>query len=364
MTLSAERRRNIPTLDGWRAVAICLVIGHHAGTAFYASSNEYFARALTRYGVNGVPIFFALSGLLICKLLLEERALTGSISLCAFYIRRCFRILPPLFGFLLIAYLVGCIVRPIELLSAIFFFRNYVSNSAASVYSEHLWSLSVEEHFYLLWPGLLCCLLGTKRPVVNVSILALGFAMWRSVDLHSHLTAKVSPFLDTAWRTDYRIDALLWGCVAAFLLQGPKARDFLSRRLTPTVFTVVLAFYIACLTLPVPMRGALTPLAVPLLLVGTLTHERWVLSRILDWTPIRWIGRISYSLYLWQQLLFVPRWEPHVLPYLQRWPINLAITVACASVSYYVIEKPFIRAGRILVSRLGSGGRWLAMTEA
>jgi peptidoglycan/LPS O-acetylase OafA/YrhL len=97
-----------------------------------------FVRAV---GVNGVPIFFGISGLLICKLLLEEAASSGTISLSAFYLRRCFRILPPLFAFLLVAYFVGCIVRPWELVSSVFFFRNYLPDSLASGFSSHLWSL-------------------------------------------------------------------------------------------------------------------------------------------------------------------------------------------------------------------------------
>jgi peptidoglycan/LPS O-acetylase OafA/YrhL len=362
--LLAEQRHAIPTLDGWRAVAIALVIVHHAGTAFYASWDEYLAHAPTRFGMNGVPIFFALSGLLICKLLLEEQASTGHINLRSFYVRRCFRILPPLFAFLLVSFLVGYIVKPLELVSAVFFFRNYLPNSTAYVYSEHLWSLSVEEHFYLLWPLFLSWLVTMKRPAVYTAGLALGFGIWRFIDLHLHLTAKVLPAFDTAWRTDYHLDSLLWGCVAAFLLQDSRTRNFLTAKVNPLLFVSLLAIYVACLTLPVPMRGILIPMTIPLMLLGTLTHGGWLASRFLSLAPIRWIGRISYSLYLWQQLLFVPRWEPHVLPYLQRLPLNLALVVTLASASFYLIERPLIRVGRTLAFKVGSSSQQFAISKA
>jgi peptidoglycan/LPS O-acetylase OafA/YrhL len=363
VTTSSGRKRTIPTLDGWRAIAISLVIIHHAGTAFYPSAEDYFSRAITRFGVNGVPIFFALSGLLICKLLLEEADANGSIALRAFYIRRCFRILPPLFAFLVVAYVAGCIVRPLELWSSVLFFRNYVPSAAGSVYSEHLWSLSVEEHFYLLWPGLLCWLLTTKRPALYTAVLAFGLEVWRTIDLHLHLIAKMLPFLDVPWRTDFRLDALLWGCVAAFLLQEPKYRA-LCLKISPLIFASIVGFYLLCLTVPVPMRAVWAPMAIPLMLVGTLTHEYWWFSRMLDFAPIRWIGRISYSLYLWQQLFFVPHWEMHTLPHLQRLPLNIGITLVCATASYYLIEKPFIRMGRrVVLSYLPLGPRLRAVRE-
>jgi peptidoglycan/LPS O-acetylase OafA/YrhL len=87
--------RRIPTLDGWRAIAILSVVAHHAAMSFYASESDYFARSVAVYGEFGVDIFFGLSGLLITKLLLDEWRAEGSVSLRGFYIRRAFRILPP-----------------------------------------------------------------------------------------------------------------------------------------------------------------------------------------------------------------------------------------------------------------------------
>jgi len=349
---TVERPRSIPTLDGWRAVAILLVIWAHASMGLHPSYPEYSANSLARFGVIGVPIFFGISGLLICKLLLEEEASSGTISLRAFYLRRCFRILPPLFTFLLAAVVLGCIVRPWELASSVFFFRNYYPDLPDSGFSSHLWSLSVEEHFYLFWPGLLCILLRIGRPFLSTACLALGFGLWRAVDMHVHLTARLFPLLDTTGRSDYRLDGLLWGCAAAFMLQRPEVREFLKKRLGGGAFTLSLLFYLVCLIRPVHLTGIWMAMLIPWLILGTITHKRWLLSRILNLAPLRWIGRISYSLYLWQQLFLVPTWELHVLPYVQRPFLNLAMCFLCATVSYYLIERPMIRLGRRLEARM------------
>jgi peptidoglycan/LPS O-acetylase OafA/YrhL len=208
----------------------------------------------------------------------------------------------------------------------------------------------VEEHFYLLWPGLLCILLRFGRGFLSTVFLALGFGLWRAVDLHVHLTAQVLPFLDTDGRTDYRLDGLLWGCAAAFLLQRPEIREFLVKRVGRLIFVLSLLFYFLCLVRPVHLTAIWMAMLIPCLILGTVTHERWLLSRILDLAPVRWIGRISYSLYLWQQLFMVPTWERHVLPHVQRPYVNVVMCFLCAAASYYVVERPIIRLGRWLAA--------------
>lgn len=145
----SDKSRHIPTLDGWRAVAILLVVAHHAGTAFYSES-DYYSQSLTRFGTWGVPVFFGLSGVLITKLLLEEFDRTGKMSLKSFYIRRAFRILPPVFVFIAVVAALGLLASGMEAASGLFFFRNYLPNSLGGIYTGHLWSLAVEEHFYLI----------------------------------------------------------------------------------------------------------------------------------------------------------------------------------------------------------------------
>lgn len=348
-------RSHIPTLDGWRTIAISLVVIHHLGTTYFSEA-DYWSHSPTRFGTMGVPIFFGLSGLLICKLLLEEFDSSGRISRVGFYIRRCFRILPPLFVFLGTIWTFGLITNRFELLSSVFFGRNYLTGALAGPYTDHLWSLSVEEHFYLLWPTVLCWLLITRRALAGTLALAIGFGLWRSVDLHTHLTAHLLPLLDAQARTDYRLDGLMWGCLAAFLLHRPQSRRFLEAHLGVVPFVIALFLFIALLLVSVPMAPMWLAMLIPLLMLATVTHPRWLFSRVLETAPIRWIGRISYSLYLWQQAFLIPSWQPIHFRIVQHWPWNLLAPVVCAGVSYYLVEKPLIRIGRGLAAKFTDMG--------
>src|SRR5215218_6546752 len=154
--------QRIPTLDGWRAIAISMVLWCHV------SKSE-----LAAYGGLGVDIFFGLSGLLITTLLLEEARSTGSMQLGQFYIRRAFRILPAYLLFLVGYTLIRGWRSAWEAISCLLFFRNYASDAVTDTGSLHLWSLAVEEHFYLIWPGLLVWM-GVKRAKVWAPRLALA----------------------------------------------------------------------------------------------------------------------------------------------------------------------------------------------
>src|SRR5258708_25036095 len=133
--LSADRRSvhpahktpiHIPTLDGWRAIAISMVMFHHAVRGLYARDEDYFNHSWTLFGAFGVDVFFGLSGLLITRLLLDEARQTGSIHLRAFYIRRGFRILPPCLVFLLAVGLAGLGEFRLTPSAFPFFFLNYI----------------------------------------------------------------------------------------------------------------------------------------------------------------------------------------------------------------------------------------------
>jgi peptidoglycan/LPS O-acetylase OafA/YrhL len=333
-------KRNIPTLDGWRAIAILLVLWAHQGNVFYPTSDAYLRGGLFYFGTWGVPIFFGLSGLLITKLLLEEESGTGRIDLKAFYLRRCFRILPPLLVFLAVVAVAGLWESKTELVSSVFFFRNYLPWRLGGWYTGHLWSLSVEEHFYFLWPGLLVWV-GVRRgwvPAVALSVMCGLWRWWRG-----------APVTDP--RTDLRLDSLLLGAALAFALHSPQGRELLRRFLTAPVWILAGGLLFVAIRLELGFAAALL---IPLLITGTVTHPAWAFSKTLDLRPIRWLGRISYSLYLWQQIFLYPGWQPHPIGAgVQKFPLSIALAFACAIASYYLVEKPTISLGRALASRGG-----------
>jgi peptidoglycan/LPS O-acetylase OafA/YrhL len=329
---------HIPTLDGWRAIAISMVMLHHVVRGLYPRDADYWNQSWTLFGAFGVDVFFALSGLLITRLLIEEARQTGTIDLRSFYIRRSFRILPPCLVFLTVVSLAGLIQSRVELASCLLFFRNYIPASSGAIYTAHLWSLAVEEHFYLIWPGLLL-LSGVKRARALAMWLAIGIGLWRVANAQLNLL----PALVTHFRSDLRMDALLWGCAAAFLLDLPP------RRYRLPVWLGLLAAAIAFLNFYSLLTGLWLAILIPLVLAGTAMHPEWRVSRALEWTPLRWVGRISYGLYLWQQIFLIPGYMQPAHPW-QRWPWNLLATFVVAGVSYYAIERPLLRVGRRLAS--------------
>ena len=343
----AKAAKRIAVLDGWRAVAIALVLAHHVGQGFYSSQDSY-AGDITRFGAFGVDIFFGLSGLLITRLLLEEWNATGGFHLRQFYVRRAFRILPPVLVYLSVFTASGLSKSTTEVVSSLLFFRNYVPSGLTGFSTGHLWSLAVEEHFYLLWPGLLA-LLGPKRSRQSALWLALGFGLWRMIE--SQLATPLFPEVPAHFRTDLRLDALLWGCLVAFLLNGSSEQEKFIRQTRWPYWLAAFVFVICCVRYYSPLSSVGVALLIPVILGGTLVHPRWWISRALSWRPLAWLGRISYSLYLWQELFLTPGWN-RALQLWRHWPWNLAASLAAAIASYYLIETPLIRTGRRLASGL------------
>lgn len=353
----------LPTLDGWRAIAILGVMVAH-GTASLLGVDGAFANerlyALSRYGAMGVDVFFGISGFLICSRLIEEHRARGRINLTGFYIRRFFRILPPYFALLAaLALLSGVFaVSSGELLSSVFFLRNYYAPAAESGwYTGHLWSLAVEEHFYLLWPGLLV-LWGVRRARWGCAALSLLIAVWRVAEFRLQIGETLIPGLGFYTRTDIRLDALLWGCWFALMLSDPQTRERLARLMSGQVWLVTLGALVAVVAAQPPLAMLWQSLLIPVLVIGTVLRPAGVVGRFLELSGLRWIGRMSYSLYLWQQLWLVGDGTASTLPFgLQTPPLNVVLVFACAAISYYGIERPMIKAGHRLAAPVTAGRR-------
>ena len=328
-------RTRIPTLDGYRAVAILATIALHAGIAWNATYIEPLAR--------GVDLFFAISGFLITSILVDEEGRTGGISLPDFYIRRVFRIFPPFLTVVAFILIMGLWVTPMEMISSLFFFRNYYPDFQKDWYTLHFWSLSVEEHFYLLWPAILA-FAGSKRARKLALWMALAVGAWRVTNAQFHWT-EIAGVLAVI-RTDFRLDALLWGCIFGLLLGDAPAKIKFTKQMTfgMWIFFAVASVLASCFYSP--LITILLAMFLALTVAGTTVHPEWKISRLLEWKPVRFVGSISYSLYLWQQIFIAPAVDQHGHPWWQQFPANLVMTFVAATASYYVIEQPLIRFGR------------------
>jgi len=332
-----DSERYIPTLDGWRAIAVLGVIAFHMRGIVHAHWPDSLFSYAVGYGRFGVDLFFGISGYLITSRLVSEHAKTGTIGVRAFYVRRAFRILPPLFLFLafLGALALARVWRPNadEWLSCLLFFRNYRGGHAMT---EHLWSLSVEEHFYLVWPVLFVLASRVRRGGAIIVAIAIGVAVWRALVVNGAVTIDVP---GTPWfRTDLRFDALAWGAAIAWAQRTARGRELVVRALGWPAWIAALGVFGVCAFIArIDVLGTLLALCAPVLIVATATHPRWWPSRALDLAALRWIGRLSFSLYLFQQAFVAVRLA---IPWSQVW------VVPAACLSYYAVEKPMIDLGR------------------
>jgi len=342
----------IPTLDGWRAVAIIAVMASHAGHSYSAplGRDSFFDRISS--GTHGVNLFFAISGLLITSRLLEEWDTAGRVSLKRFYIRRAFRILPPALLYLACVALLGAIgLLPVvreEFVAATLFYRNYLpailGPGGAGFFTSHYWSLGVEEHFYLFWPALLL-FAGRKRALPVAIVVAVLVAVWRHFEAWREIMLYNAIQPTYFARSDTRIDSIMWGVVAALALSRPDVRAQIERYLSTVVMLAFAALYGA-----VVFRYGTRPtfweaMIVPVIVVGTVLRPHSAVGRVLESPAMRWIGRLSYSLYLWEFFFVYYPGVPSTLGVWQTFPVNLIAAVACAAASYYLVERPLVRLG-------------------
>lgn len=335
---SSDQATRIAALDGLRAVSVAFVIlGHLVGT-------HNFPRVLyplTWFAEFGVRIFFVISGFLITTLLLKEMELTRSISLKGFYFRRIFRIFPASYTYIAAIAALGfahaVYLKSADLLHAVTYTVNY--HSVRGWYLGHLWSLSVEEQFYLLWP-LALKLSGRRRGM----LVALAVCFVCPLIRVAEFTFFPAGRMGVGERFETIADAIAIGCVLA------GARDWLSfqkwymRLLSSRLFFVV---PILTLSLNFPMRlryeyGAaetLKNIGIALCIDWCVRFRSHPAGRILSWSPIAFLGVLSYSLYLWQQP-FVNRYSSSTLAH---FPLNCLLAFAAALVSYYAVERPFLR---------------------
>jgi peptidoglycan/LPS O-acetylase OafA/YrhL len=355
----------LPTLDGWRAIAIICVLCAHGGMFFFSDKGPHPSGRLEDYtsrGSGGVDIFFAISGFLICTLLIREQKKNGNINLKSFYIRRVFRILPPYLLYLAVLAVLAAmgfiVVQRIEWVACLLFFRNYIpllTSHDIGWYTGHFWSLAVEEHFYLLWPAMLLLLQRRRATYVGLALI-LAITIWRTIDLTLHVVpSHVIERFDH--RTDFRLDSLFWGCIGAIIFASESGRRSINNWINPIAWLICAAVLVV-LTAQFfdrsPWRTAIAATVRPPLfaamVVATVANPGWILSRFLEDARLRWIGRASYSLYIWQQLFLVVQLVPRPLPFghWQEVPRAFICIFACATASYYLIEQPLVRVGHRL----------------
>jgi peptidoglycan/LPS O-acetylase OafA/YrhL len=365
---SSARLRYLPALDGLRALAVLAVLFYHADISW------------TPGGFLGVDVFFVLSGYLITALLLAEWNSRGTIGLARFWQRRARRLLPALFVLIAVTLAFAVVWLPEEVarlrgdaLAALAYVENwhlifkqesYFEQSGRPSLFQHLWSLAIEEQFYLVWPPMLVLLLRRwgRRGVLLAAIAGAAVSV-------ALMAWGYTPDEDPSrvyYGADTRAFALLIGAALACTRLPVRSgrRDRLVRLPDLAAIAALAGLAAAVYFLdeyhPLLYRGGFVIVAVlAAVLIAALAHPRATLSqRLLGSMPMRWIGTRSYAIYLWHWPVFMAT-RPDLDIALHGWPLlalRLATTATLAELSYRFVEAP-IRAGLL-------GHAWRSLRQA
>ncbi|HET8881725.1 MAG TPA: acyltransferase [Solimonas sp.] len=353
----ADANPRIDGLDGLRAVSILFVlVGHGAHTA----GAPAFLHVLGEMGIVGVEIFFTISGFIITHLLLREHARDGRVDLRKFWMRRALRIVPP-FCAAALAIAVAAASGVLQWHWPSFIGAVTLTKDTPLLPGDwffgHIWSLSLEEQFYLIWPLVFALALDRRRTMIALALIVLGSV------LATPLTVACAKGLQNI--VPY-VPHLAAGCLLAIALHAPREPRWLRRyRTLPARGTVLAALAIVALAVAwlrgrdlqdlrwLPLYAVLVPVTA-LLIVAEIALPDGRLRKVLALAPLRWLGRISYSLYLWQQLFLGPT-DAYPHPWLwSSWPFNLFAAIACGALGYYLVEKPSARLKRRFERRAAS----------
>jgi peptidoglycan/LPS O-acetylase OafA/YrhL len=349
--------KKIRSIDGLRAISISMVLLGHASHSMpaYLQDNIFFK--FISNGALGVDIFFVISGYLITKLMLAEERKTGKINIKNFYIRRALRIFPVFYLYILVILVLKWFFVPdifssygLVLFAGLYLW-NYRSlfhlridgNDNGLWFFGHFWSISMEEQFYLLWP---MAFMNVRRDLLKRIVLAIILIM--------PIVRVLTYFAMPECRGDIKLmlhtggDTILIGCLGA-LIEDKIFSNRLTNRIITTNYCVaflLLFVFVISPMLSAKFHGAYTLLfgmglenvAVLFLLLWAI-HVPSFAARILNSKVLAHIGVLSYSLYIWQQLILSNK-----LSYsFSGFPQNIILVFILAAFSYYVIEKPVLK---------------------
>ena len=356
-------------LDGLRAVAVIAVVAFHLWPDAVPA------------GFLGVDLFMVLSGFLITGLLVDERARTGTVRLGAFWMRRFRRLVPALLALITVVAVWVDIAGPAALrptvrgqgIASLLYVGNWKLVSDGTSYATmmkppspllHLWSLAIEEQFYLFWPLAVAAVLVVARGRIKAVALVAGLGAIASAALMAGWFDPREDPLRLYYGTDTRAQAFLVGALAMLVsrrFNGRASRRIIRPLGLPAVVGIGAAFMLLTSPSTLYRGGFLLFAAVSAIAVVAVTVPG-PLARLLDRGPLRLIGRVSYGIYLWHWPIIVMVREDTVAARgVALLALRLSLTAAATALSWVLIERPYKRARRTIAIRVAPAGIATAM---
>ncbi len=362
----------LPGLDGIRALAVIGVLLYHADVT--GTKGGFFTGFAG--GFLGVDVFFVLSGFLITTLIVEEFARSGRINFGQFYLRRARRLLPALFLVLAVVAVIAAFfyhdaaqsVRTDGLASLLYVTNWWFIFQEQSYFTswdnsllQHLWSLAVEEQFYLIWPVIALVLLKWRgRKAVFITALALSIAstVWMFYVVTSQ--GLLQPGADPSrayFGTDTHVMGLLLGAAMAIVWRPGRLKQTLNSGAQMAITFIGFASLVTIIWIFIGVPesshwlyqgGFLAISFIVCLLIAGASHPGAPFGKILGAQPMRWFGQRSYGLYLWHWPIFLLLQPVEDIPITGVWNflLRMALTCGLAELSYRFVELP-IRRGAI-----------------
>jgi peptidoglycan/LPS O-acetylase OafA/YrhL len=376
--LSAPNLRgHLPALDGVRGLAIIMVLFlHFIGNTVATNSFEKVVVLVTNYGAYGVDLFFVLSGFLITGILYESRDKQHYFK--NFYMRRVLRIFPLYYAVLVAIIVIAPLIPAMQSTALdelkahqwwIWLYSVNIYNGIQGVYSlpyiDHFWSLSVEEHFYFVWPLIVWLLAKNPRTLMRVSIGVALFALGSRIVASLAGATPVTIFV----LTPFRLDALCLGAFLAVYARQPEGLSKLSRRILPTTAIagglLVAAFLwnhftSAEVEILRPIRSSLFLVLLAMLMLRALTApSKTLISRFFCSKTMMFYGKISYGLYVYHHLIsyfflthktefiLAPKLGSHFAAVMVQASTGMLVSTVIAFLSYELFEKHFLSLKRL-----------------
>lgn len=355
----------IKGLNGLRALSIIMVIVSHTGVydSFFFN-NPSSNRILALFSGNaGVNIFFSLSGFLITWLLLTEKKTKGKICYSRFYIRRFFRLSPPLVLFFLTLLVLGFLhlihVSKFSILLSALYLYNYAPNSIYDVKLGSTWSLALEEQYYLIWPFIIGHL-SKYRQLIIAAFVIVVLCIAANIFLYDAAFTIGSHHILLG--RDFKVNRFFFPAVGPVIIGAifsiitfHNASLLIMKRLGNSILLVCTLFYCFPLYAAQSMMlfsDLVQAIGIGLLLLYLFVHnaEKHFIGKVLEVYPLAYIGKISYGVYVYQSFFLTTAGNGEL--WVQQFPQNLVFTLVVSILSYHFWEMPAMQYRDVLLKKL------------